>query len=684
MKVSLLFFIILLYSTSTLSDNVQTDSLKAIFAHAKTQKERMQSCLNLDNYYRNILLKDSIPLTRILLEEGIKARNGYVISDALRKLVMGIDRKKRVLTNDSVIYYLEMADEVLTGERKRSFVTEVHLRHIRSISDWTKNESQTIEELTARYAESDENPDDIYFQIERYYALGMAATLSITDNIADGYKKTVRYFDRLFELIQKLPIEYGAEILFWVNDNIYIAYTNSEDNVKVVAFLEKMMDILEKYKELPEVKADVYQNFESVNMLYNHGMAHIPSVVGYQKASDCLKKADELLRKQGDLITMYFTYKGFYDDLKDHKMIIQYGDSIIDYMKTDETAVAEMVISVMYKDQAKSFAALNDYKKAFELMQAHVALQEKITDGESKTLRADMEARYDLNHLELEKERLTSRNRQIALFSILFVFLLSVAWGISQRFHLNKLKRMQKKLVESNQEVVRQSEKAQESEKMKTAFLNSMCHEIRTPLNAINGFSSLLLDETIDIECKQEFPELIQNNTNLLTGLLNDLLEVSNLSSSAEELPTEEADILDIFTEEMQRLKSTEGKESIHYCLDIADDCRGIRTNVLYLSQVITHLLSNANKFTESGEITLKCHRIKDGQLEIRITDTGVGIPADKQEFVFERFAKLDDFKPGTGLGLYICRLIVTRLGGSIKIDSEYTGGASFVITFLA
>ena len=116
-------------------------------------------------------------------------------------------------------------------------------------------------------------------------------------------------------------------------------------------------------------------------------------------------------------------------------------------------------------------------------------------DAESSELRAEMDTRYDLNHLELEKERLTSRNRQIGFLSISFVLLLSIVWGISQRIHLNKLKRMQKELLESNEEVLRQSEKAQESEKMKTAFINSMCHEIRTPLNAINGFSNLLLDE---------------------------------------------------------------------------------------------------------------------------------------------------------------------------------------------
>ena len=149
----------------------------------------------------------------------------------------------------------------------------------------------------------------------------------------------------------------------------------------------------------------------------------------------------------------------------------------------------------MYKEQAKCYARLHDYKDAYERMEIYDSLREKVVDAESSELRAEMDTRYDLNHLELEKERLTSRNRQIGFLSISFVLLLSIVWGISQRIHLNKLKRMQKELLESNEEVLRQSEKAQESEKMKTAFINSMCHEIRTPLNAINGFSNLLLDE---------------------------------------------------------------------------------------------------------------------------------------------------------------------------------------------
>lgn len=682
MKHFLIYLFMLFFPYALLAEETTTaDSLKRVFLHSQTQQVRMGNCLNLDNYYRNYLLKDSVPLTRTLLEEGIKAKNEYVIADALRKLILDIDRKVRVLTNDSVNHYLQLANKYLTGERKKSFVTEVHLKHIRSIADWTDNESRTIEELTGKYTDPKENQTDIYFQIERNYALGMAAALTISETRVEAYKNASRYFDRLFELIRKLPVEYGAELLFWVNDNIYLSYLNSNENEKTVEFLNDMMKVLEEYRKTPDVEKDIYQNFEYVYSLYYLGMAHLPSLVGYEKAYDCLKKSDEMLRKRNDILTLFFTYKSFYQDMGDYKKTILYQDSIIDLMKNDNASTASAVMSSAYKEQAKCYAALHDYEAAYNRMQEYDVLREKMINEDSNQLRAEMDARYDLNHLELEKERLTSRNRQIAFIAISFVLLLSVAWGISQRFHLNRLKRMQKKLMESNAEVLRQSDKAQESEKMKTAFINSMCHEIRTPLNAINGFSNLLLDKSIDDECKEEFPELIQQNTDVLTRLINDLLEVSTLSSSLEELPTEQADIYSICMHEMEKLISLEKKKGIDYCLDIEGGNCDFHTNVPYFSQMLAHLLSNANKFTERGQITLSCHKV-EGQLVIKVTDTGIGIPADKQEWVFERFTKIDEFKSGAGLGLYICRLIVRRLGGTIDIDRNYSAGTRFILTF--
>ena len=198
------------------------------------------------------------------------------------------------------------------------------------------------------------------------------------------------------------------------------------------------MDILEHYKEMPEVKKDIYQNFEYVYSLYYMGIAHFPSLVGYEKAYHCLEKTDEMLRKRGEMLTLYFAYEGFYEDARNYRMAIAYKDSVINTMGNENTAIVLAVTSSMYKEQAKCYARLHDYKDAYERMEIYDSLREKVVDAESSELRAEMDTRYDLNHLELEKERLTSRNRQIGFLSISFVLLLSIVWGISQRIHLNK------------------------------------------------------------------------------------------------------------------------------------------------------------------------------------------------------------------------------------------------------
>lgn len=662
------------------AENTQADSLMNLFTQATTPQERMYRCLNLDNYHRNILNKKQVKFTHILLNEGIKAKDEYIITDALRKLVMDVNRKNRRLTNDTVIKYLEIAEKNLTGQWRKSFITEVHLMHIRSMANWITDENKIISELTAPYTNIEKNENDIYYQIEYNYALGMSASLTISEIDKDSYKKALRYFDSLVDLLQKIPIEYRAQIFFWVNEDIYLAKVNAGADAKAVSFLELMMDVLKQYKALPYVKKDIYQTFEYVYTLYYEGIAHYPNIVGKKKAFECLSKADEIFRKNGSLLYLYYAYQGFYKGLGDKKNQIIYGDSIIQAVSDSIFNSTNGCIASTYKEQALCYADLKDYKNAYERFQKYDSLNAQLINHESKKLRLDMDARYDLNRLELEKERLISRNRQIALIFFGIIFFLSIVWGITQRLHLNKLKRMQKKLLESNKEVIRQSIKAQESENMKTAFINSMCHEIRTPLNAINGFSDLLLDKSLDEESKKEFPEHIRLNTYQLTQMVNDLLEIANLSSSSEDIRTEDVDIRAICKLEIEKLTSLEQKKDIKYELELGDVPDVIKTHSFYLSKVIENILNNANKFTERGLISLSCNKESDNKLIISITDTGIGIPADKHEWVFERFTKIDEFKQGTGLGLYVCRLIMERLGGRIYIDNEYTNGIRFII----
>lgn len=200
---------------------------------------------------------------------------------------------------------------------------------------------------------------------------------------------------------------------------------------------------------------------------------------------------------------------------------------------------------------------------------------------------------------------------------------------------------------------------------MKTAFINSMCHEIRTPLNAINGFSDLLLEGDHDHDTRREFREQIWASTTALTTLLENMLELSRLVSSEEPLPLAETDLGLLCAERLQIQRELSQNPSVEYVLKGGG--RGtcvIPTNETYMTRVIDNLLQNAAKFTAAGSVTVCCDKDdRTRKLRIRVTDTGIGIAPDKQEWVFDRFTKVDSFKPGSGIGLYLCRLIVTRLG---------------------
>ena len=198
-------------------------------------------------------------------------------------------------------------------------------------------------------------------------------------------------------------------------------------------------------------------------------------------------------------------------------------------------------------------------------------------------------------------------------------------------------------------------------------------------LTVSKKFSDLIMNEEIDAEMRKEFPPEIQKNTVLLTSLINSMLEVANLDVSEEKLPCQPTDLKSICVHEMKQLKK---KEGIEYKLKITEESMIIPSNAQYLTQVIEHLLSNANKFTEKGQITLGYGVDKSKEkILIYVTDTGCGIPQEKHEEVFNRFSKLDTFVPGNGLGLYLCRLITKRLAGEIKIDPAYKEGIRMIVT---
>ena len=218
--------------------------------------------------------------------------------------------------------------------------------------------------------------------------------------------------------------------------------------------------------------------------------------------------------------------------------------------------------------------------------------------------------------------------------------------------------------------------KAEESDRLKSAFIANMSHEIRTPLNAIIGFTSVLPDVESREE-RQELINLIQENNQKLLRIIDDVMNISKIEAGKEQLQLTTFNInliLDELVDKYQPKLSPEVEMLTQYAATEQE----ITTDMTRLMESVDHILSNAVKFTSRGSITVGYDAVKDHRLRIWIRDTGKGIAPENHERVFERFFKVDEFIPGAGLGLSISRVMAFSLGGNVGLESALGKGSTF------
>ena len=234
-------------------------------------------------------------------------------------------------------------------------------------------------------------------------------------------------------------------------------------------------------------------------------------------------------------------------------------------------------------------------------------------------------------------------------------------------------------LKETEEKLIIARDKAEELDRLKSAFLANMSHEIRTPLNSIVGFSSLLA-ETDDREERQEYIKIVETNNELLLQLVSDILDLSKIESGTFDFVRSD---LDVNESCMKIIKSMEMKvpETVDLVFEkYMPDCH-IYTDKNRFMQVITNFINNALKFTKQGTIALGYEQTAPHEIKFYVRDTGVGIPKEKIDSIFERFVKLNTFVQGTGLGLSICKSLVSQMGGKIGVESTEGEGSCFWFT---
>lgn len=272
-----------------------------------------------------------------------------------------------------------------------------------------------------------------------------------------------------------------------------------------------------------------------------------------------------------------------------------------------------------------------------------------------------------------ERDRIVSMRFYLAgiIVSVLFlIFLLVLGWK-----KIFRLKRSQMR-----QEAMK--EKAVQAIQRKNMFLSNMSHEVRTPLNAIVGFSAVLTDEdeSFDDESRREFSEIIKVNSFQLLKLINDILDFSDFENDNITFNIRTHDAVKLCNEVVETVMASR-KLEVEMRFDTDLSVLMLDTDDARLRQVLINLLVNAAKFTEQGSIVLELKMVDAGTALFSVTDTGCGIPPEKQHLIFERFEKLNDFVQGSGLGLSICQLIVKYMNGKLWVDSGYTRGARFCFT---
>lgn len=338
----------------------------------------------------------------------------------------------------------------------------------------------------------------------------------------------------------------------------------------------------------------------------------------------------------------------------------------------EKHGVSELYYYELFRDRARIRNELGDSRGAYRDMERYADHYARRVVEQSETTLDEYAALLGVAQLNREKSELaeTAHNERIrhtrsVISALSCVLLLSLLF-------ITLLGRLNRKLA-------RAKRAAEDASRMKSSFIQHISHELNTPLNAIVGFAELAASEEDTAE-RKSYLGIIRANSDSLQKLVDDMLYLSDIESTDMLPDTGTVDVNACCRRALERVKAMVSRE-VKLEFRPGEESLMLTTSYAYLQQLLADLLHNAAKFTDAGTIVLGYGVTADGRhVEFTVTDTGCGVPVSHAERIFERFFKIDAFRPGIGLGLPVCRLIAGRLGGKIYLDSSYDAGAKFVV----
>lgn len=578
--------------------------------------------------------------------------------DSLFRMLREIEPLLKNTTEEGLNYYYEMvyrARILSTAPREQQAETG----------------KQILQELDREHPET--NP---FVRVEKLFLTGVVYYLLTSEAENKENKEPIPYLEEAWSIACDFPPSSRKNFC----GNIYILlssiYNSKGEDKKLIRLSDAYLKILDAYFSLETIKRRrPYFYKDNLYLLCYQQLMINPHLIGKKKAREYYRRFCEYMENgKGDALqrNRFYFYSfsySYFKSIQAYKQALAFSDSLINLIETTKTVNAKYVIH--YYGRATTLQELGQYEKACNAYERTLKVADSLARKEQLKSISEMQVNYEIDKLKLRKAKLSVHYHQMALVCSIVLLLVMIGFLVYSYINLKRTQKLQAELF-------KQKEKALHSEKKKTSFINSVCHEVRTPLNAIFGFSELITED--NSEKKEEYFNFIWESCDQLTYLLNDMLEVASLENLSHPLPKEKVNVSAICEKQMNLLQRKYRKENISYTTEIQKDIVFL-THPKYFSILIHTLLNNANKFTQKGEIHLSCQwNDKKKEVHIAVTDTGCGIPSDQYDYVFERFTKLNPFSQGNGLGLYLCRLIMDQLNGSLRIDPSYKQGTRFLI----
>lgn len=641
--------------------------------HSKAGSDKqIQALVNLSDYMNGA---ENNRYTHSLLQKSIQYRSGYGKRVALTALLRSMINSEQ---KDSLDYYKKQIKSLLPLQTSDYLINYAELmeqtvaltKGDTSLSRKIIEENQKkIQDIKARHTSFTTNQQIVLLLV---LGRGYLSQMMVKKTPKDR-NEAIKCFLEALHLAETLPmsetIMFREQALIFMCDIIGTSKGSS-------VYAKKLLDLENKKGKLPEFSQRPYAERSKLVKAYAT-LACSPdvSVKDSKKYFDlfrqCLMKymPDDANRK----VNLYSFSLNYYIRLNKPAKALLFCDSLINVMQNRPSQLP----NILYV-KSDLLTALNRFKEANEVLHLYVDKSDSLQKSFQMEALNEVQTQLKVNRLELDNARLSishERGRKLTFMSgivLLFVLVLGIF------LYLHKTRKLYHLLQKSYSKLSIEKNKANESERMKSSFIQLICSEVKIPLNVTNELLQLLERTDLSTEQRIEIRGEISKNLRMLSSEIDNMLQISKLDSSEENFDIEDADIYALCYQCLMKVRNEVHKSNILFLSNIKAGTR-MPVNRFYFTYLMENLLENAANFSKEGEITINCDSDANYYF-LYVADNGIGIPVDKQEYVFDRFAKINPCTPGTGVGLYLCRLIMNRMNGSIYIDSDYKEGTRVVI----